>query len=202
MGLYDRQETLKLNDNISLTVVGAGGIGFHVTKFAAMSGIKSIYVFDPDVIEDHNLNRLDVPERFLGKNKADIAATVVRVLRPNCSVYPRPFVFRDFNYTKTDWIVDCTDNFEAQQNNQKIAKDTGTKYCKAGYDGLSMSINDSVAGWDVGETQDGYTITPSWVVPATIVAALTVAKIMKYGDREMSGSISDLLNIGRLKKGR
>jgi len=197
MGLYDRQETLGLDTDTSITVVGAGGVGYHVTKFAAMSGIQTIYVFDTDTIEEHNLNRLDVPPRFVGKNKAVVAADVVKALRPDCKIYARPFILQDFNYTKTDWIVDCTDKIQSQIDNQRIAKNTNTRYCKAGYDGLNMSINNSVAEWDVGETPDGYTITPSWVVPSTIVAALTVAKIMKYPNSEMYSDVGMLVRIKR-----
>jgi len=189
MSIYDRQKTLDLNTDISITVVGAGGIGYWVCKFAAMSGIKNIYVFDPDIIEESNLNRLDIPERFIGKNKADMVKIVVEMLRPMCSVSARPYKYQDFNAWDTDWVVDCTDNYESQVNNQKIAKLMGSKYCKAGYNGLGMSINDSVAEW--GEAEDGYTITPSWVVPASIVAALTVAKIMKYENKEMGCNVED-----------
>jgi molybdopterin/thiamine biosynthesis adenylyltransferase len=193
MGLYDRQETLKLDRDMSITVVGCGGIGYWVAKFAAMSGIKKMYLFDPDTIEDSNLNRLDIPPRFVGRNKADITKMVVEMLRPDCNIHARPFVFQDFNYTKTDWIIDCTDKFDSQKNNQRIAKATETSYFKAGYDGEEFSINNKVAEWDVGDTQDGYTITPSWVVPASIVAALAVAKIMKYNDSEVYGSIRRLM---------
>ena len=54
MSFYDRQESLQLKTP-SITVVGAGGIGFWVSKFAAMSGIEKIYIFDPDTIEESNL---------------------------------------------------------------------------------------------------------------------------------------------------
>lgn len=181
---------------MSITVVGCGGIGFWVAKFAAMSGIKKMYLFDPDTIEDSNLNRLDIPQKFVGKNKADVTKMAVEMLRPDCNVYPRPFVFQEFNYTRTDWIVDCTDKFESQRDNQRIAKTTNTNYFKAGYDGESFSINNTVAEWDIGNTPDGYTITPSWVVPASIVAALAVAKIMKYQDSEVYSSIKDLMKEG------
>lgn len=59
--LYDRQKTLNLNKDISITVVVVGGVGYWVAKFAAMSGIEKIYLYDHDVIEEHNLNRLDLP---------------------------------------------------------------------------------------------------------------------------------------------
>jgi len=175
---------------MSITVIGCGGIGFWVSKFAAMSGIKDIYVFDPDIVEESNLNRLDIPMKFIGKNKADMVGMVVKMLRPECNITVRPFKYQEFNAVKTDWVIDCTDNYESQLNNQSIAKSMGSRYMKAGYDGLSMSINNVVAEW--GESEDGYTITPSWVVPSSIIASLTIAKIMKYENKEVGCNVEDL----------
>ena len=60
MDLYKRQEKLVLNQDQSITVVGCGGIGYWVAKFAAMSGIDELWLFDPDTFEDHNFNRIDL----------------------------------------------------------------------------------------------------------------------------------------------
>ena len=192
MGLYDRQEGLGLKRNISITIVGVGGIGFHVAKFAAMSGIEKIYLFDPDLIEENNLNRLDLPESSVGKNKAAVTREVINSIRPECTVYSLPFVLQEHTYTKTDWMIDCTDNLKSQMTNQEIAKKFGSRYMKAGYNGESITIADTVAEW--GEAPDGYTVIPSWVVPATIVAALTIAKVMKYDNFEISTEIKRLFN--------
>jgi len=196
MGLYDRQEKLKLDTEQSITVVGCGGIGFWVSKFAAMSGIEKIYVFDHDVIEEHNLNRLDLPVRFLNKNKADVVKLVINTIRPECSVYAMPFKFGPDHRTGTKWLIDCTDKHAAQIENQKIADSQGMKYLKAGYDGEEFSIHDRVAEW--GEAEDGYQIIPSWVVPATIIAAMTVAKIMKYPSLEMVSNIKGIFKSKRI----
>jgi len=190
MSLYDRQKSLGLDIDISVTILGSGGIGFWVTKFAAMSGINKIYVFDPDVIEENNLNRLDLPMKFINRNKADIAKIVVNSIRPECNIYAFPFKFSDMHDTNTDWIIDCTDNYESQINNQKIAKSKGIRYLKSGYDGESFSINNKVAEW--GDVEDGYQITPSWIVPAVIVAAMTVAKVIKYNEEEIFTNVKNL----------
>jgi len=158
-----------------------------------MSGIEKIYAFDPDIIEESNLNRLDIPYKFIGKNKADVAKIVVNMLRPDCTFYAMPFRFNDAHNLQTDWLIDCTDNAESQDTNFKIAKAQGMKYCKAGYNGTNISINDKVAEW--GDAPDGYTVIPSWVVPASIVAALTVAKILKYNTKEMGCDIEKLFNF-------
>ena len=192
MGLYDRQETLGLNVNQSIAVIGCGGIGYWVAKYAAMSGIEKMYLFDPDVFEEHNLNRIDIPLDFLGMNKAEVTKKIINRLRPSCTCYSFPFILQDHTMPKTDWLVDCTDKMKSQLDNQIIAQRHGAKYLKAGYDGESMSINDAVAEW--GEAQDGYVTIPSWVVPASIVSALTVAKILKYPKYEMASTLRNLFN--------
>lgn len=192
MGLYDRQESLKLTIPESICVVGCGGVGYWVAKFAAMSGIEKIYLFDPDVIEEHNLNRLDLTNDFIGRNKAEVTKEILVSIRPYTSVYVMPFILQEHTFPKTTWLVDCTDKIKSQMENQRIAKVFGSIYVKAGYNGESITISDSVAEW--GEADDGYTIVPSWVVPATTVAALTVAKIMKYKNGEISKTIKQILS--------
>ena len=64
-----------------------------------------------------------------------------------------------------------------------------------GYDGEDFGIHNAVAEW--GEDGEGYTIVPSWSVPAMIVAALSVAKIMKYENKEVVSSIGKLFRIDR-----
>lgn len=194
MGLYDRQEKLELTVPDKVAVVGCGGIGYWVAKFLAMSGCERIDLYDPDTLEEHNLNRLDIPYRFLGKNKADVTKIAIQALREDCTVYAYPFVFSDLESGYT-WVIDCTDNGEAQITNQELAGKLGSKYFKAGYDGEGFGIHNTVAEW--GESTDGYTIVPSWVVPACIVAALAVAKVMKYEDKEVISSIPHLFRFDR-----
>lgn len=190
--LYDRQKTLELKTP-EIAVIGCGGIGYWVCKLGAMSGIERIYAFDPDTIEEHNLNRLDLPISFVGKNKADIVKQVIEVIRPECTVFSMPFKFSEVHDIKTDWLVDCTDVLKAQEKNQEIARKRGIKYCKAGYDGTSISIHNEVAEW--GEAQDGYVVVPSWVVPAVAVAALTVGKIMKYESGELGTNLQRIYSF-------
>ena len=194
MGLYDRQETLELKVPKKVAVVGCGGIGYWVGKFLAMSGCEHIELYDPDVLEEHNLNRLDIPYRFLGKNKAEVTKTAIQSLREECTCYSYPFIFSDLA-SGYDWVIDCTDNSDAQIKNQEIANAMGAKYFKAGYDGEGFGIHNTIAEW--GESTDGYTIVPSWVVPAVVVAALAVAKVMKYPDKEVISSIPHLFRFDR-----
>jgi len=196
MSFYDRQELIQgINNNIKVLVCGAGGIGFHVAKLLAMSGVTELYVFDPDTLEESNLNRIDITTDYVGKNKAEIVKNIVKQLRPEARVKAFPFPLKDHTYPKgVDWLVDCTDNHAAQLENQRMAKENGARYVKSGYDGTRMSLNNRVATWDAGDTQDGYRITPSWAVPAIISASLAVGKVLKYHDGEMGCDLGEMYN--------
>lgn len=194
MDLYKRQKELKLVTPKKIAVVGCGGIGYWVAKFLAMSGCECLHLFDPDTLEDHNLNRLDIPLRFIGKNKADVTREAILSIREDSTVYAYPFKFTDLE-SGYDWVIDCTDDGDAQLENQEIARRLGAKYFKAGYDGEGFGIHNTIAEW--GEGTDGYTIVPSWVVPASIVAALAVAKVMKYHDAECISSVKHLFRFDR-----
>lgn len=196
MNIYTRQESLNINQNQSVALVGCGGIGFWVAKFLILSGIREIYPFDPDRFEEHNLNRIDIAETMIGKNKADVVKIMANNLRPEIRCIAFPFPFSETFDKQVDWIVDCTDVVKAQETNQEIANKRGIKYFKAGYDGENFSIHNSVAMW--GESSDGYVVIPSWVVPASTIAAMAVAKIMKYPDAEMVSSVKGVFNAPRL----
>ena len=193
MSIYDRQESLSLNTNQSILVCGCGGVGYWVAKFAAMSGIETLYLYDFDVFEEHNLNRIDIPLDAIGKNKAQVTKTIINELRPMASAYALPYKLSDTNVMSADWFVDCTDSLKTQLVNQDIAKKKGMKYVKVGYNGMHMTLSDVVGEW--GEAVDGYTIIPSWVVPASTIAALAVAKIMKYNRGEVSTEIGKVLGL-------
>lgn len=193
--IYIRQESLNINSGISAAVVGLGGIGYWVSKFLAMSGIEKLYLFDHDLIEAHNLNRLPFTSDDIGKNKAFAAKEQIVKLRPHISVYATPWKMNDTTYQNVDWVIDCTDNFESQLANQEIAMKNRAKYCKAGYDGMNFGIHNEIAEW--GDSPDGYQIIPSWVVPAVMVAALTVAKVMKFEEKEVVTKVEDLFIITR-----
>jgi tRNA A37 threonylcarbamoyladenosine dehydratase len=190
MSLYDRQKTLNLNTNQSILVCGCGGVGYWVAKYASMSGVEKLVLFDPDRIDETNLNRLDVPYSMIGRNKADVTKKMVNVLRPETTVYSMPYKLQESTFIPVDWLIDCTDNIESQESNYDIAKKFSCKFLKAGYNGEHITLASTVASW--GEAPNGYTIIPSWVVPASVVAALAVAHVLKYSKSQLSCDLKSL----------
>ena len=196
MDFYNRQSTLGLDTDKVVVIIGAGGIGMNAALQLAMAGVRKMYIFDDDTIESHNLNRLPVPADFIGKNKAETTALFIEQMRPEGDVDITFFPFK-FNPDMIDMdevtnILDCTDVHEAQLSNQGIADKHDISYFKAGYDGMSISINNRVGEWDTGDTPDGYQITPSYCVPAIVIASLAVHKIVTNSDIEMGCQVDRL----------
>lgn len=195
MSVYDRQDRIEgINKNLRICIAGAGGIGYWAAKFFAMSGVDDITIFDPDTLEESNLNRLDLTYEYVGRNKAQIVRDVVGQIRPECKVRALPFPVKPHTFPKdVDVFVDCTDSFKSQLEHENLCKENGIRYAKFGYDGTRISISKSIPLWDTSnEDADGYRITPSWVVPAVTVAALGVGQVMKYTNREMGCDLSEL----------
>jgi tRNA A37 threonylcarbamoyladenosine dehydratase len=185
MIIYDRQKNIGLKTDMCVVVVGCGGVGYWVSKFLAMSGVREITLFDHDTIEASNLNRLDLPISMIGKNKAHLVKKILENLRTDVNVNAIPFRFNgDVVINKPDVVFDCTDKIESQKQIEKWCKEKNIKYMSPGYDGTHVTLSYRVASW--GETDGGYRITPSWVVPAVVIAAMTVGAALKYHNKEIS----------------
>ena len=87
-GRYRRnRETVSSADQLTLfrsrvAVVGCGGLGGYLVEQLARLGVGTLVLLDPDVFEEHNLNRqlLSSPEH-LGRAKVDVAAERVAAIK-------------------------------------------------------------------------------------------------------------------------
>ncbi len=195
--LYDRQREIGLTVPINVTIAGLGGIGSWVAIDAAMSGVKSLYLFDPDVLEESNRNRLPFCQGAINRPKVDVVAEYIRTIRPDAVVVAvqdkLEGILLSIQLSISAVIIDCTDSPKAQFTIYNTCKKAGKLYIRAGYDGTRIMVTSNVSGWiktDVEE--ENYEVNPSWVVPAQIVAALAVGKMMKYSYQEVSLDISEI----------
>jgi molybdopterin/thiamine biosynthesis adenylyltransferase len=66
-----------------VAVFGCGGLGGYIIEELARLGVGRITVVDPDVFEEHNLNRqLLCTQELLGRKKVDAAARRVAAVNP------------------------------------------------------------------------------------------------------------------------
>jgi len=79
-------------------ILGAGGGGSHIAQQLAHVGVRQFVIFDPDVIEESNMNRLvgavfdDVVAR---RSKIDIAARLICGVQPNANIVARRCRWQD-----------------------------------------------------------------------------------------------------------
>jgi molybdopterin/thiamine biosynthesis adenylyltransferase len=98
-----------------VAVVGCGGLGGYVIEELARLGVGRITGIDPDVFEEHNLNRqlYSSPEN-LGKVKVEAAHARVLEINPAVTFIPVKVAFSKMNGFEllqgVDIVVDALDN--------------------------------------------------------------------------------------------
>lgn len=195
--IYGRQQSIPLNIPDSISIVGCGGVGSWLAMYAAMVGVKNIYLYDSDTVEEHNLNRLPFPKDSVTKKKTEVMKEIILSMRDECmvicydSLSPEQFS----KLLLSNNVIDCTDDYPFQLAISKWCKAHKMPYIKAGYDGPHITITSTIPEWDSDpEDTNHYNTppTPSFVVPASLVASLVMTSILYKTPFEFSVNIHDL----------
>lgn len=193
MSVYDRQRTLPLTIPERVTVIGCGGVGFWVALYLGMAGVKRIEVFDQDVIQEHNLNRLPVPQSAIGRPKVEVLREMLVSLRPDAVVLAYPLSVNDAILAglQPEVVIDATDDMRVQLSTYKFCLKNNIRYIRVGYNGgAHLTICSTVPEWDLDPLTDThYEVVPSWIVPAAMAAALGLVKLMLDPTLDFSGGI-------------
>ncbi len=99
----------------TVAVIGCGGLGGYIIEELARLGVGNIKAIDPDVFEEHNLNRQILSTiSVLGKPKADVAQARVNDINPAVNVIPIKDAFSKANGAEllhdANVVVDALDN--------------------------------------------------------------------------------------------
>ena len=178
--VYERQRDLHLAPPAETSIVGVGGVGAWVAIDLAMTGAKAINIFDSDVLEVHNLNRLPFTTDDIGKPKVQIVKDFILKMRPDIKVIMNGNATEITKELLRGSIVDCTDRVATQAFLQEYCISNSLPYYRLGYDGHHMTVIDGShpkaprikSVWDNGDGQEGYSTVPSWLVPPQIAAGL------------------------------
>ena len=181
---FDRQKDLNILTPNYPCVVGAGGIGTWVSIILCQLGSKNLFVFDDDIIEEHNLNRLPYSKDSISMKKIDALKKFLEIYPTN--VYAYDMKFNKFNsavlISKPEVIFDCTDDYKSQLEIQKWTQDNSfTFYIRIGTNRHHITIENSVAEWNVENNEQngicGVTI-PQWICPQIESAVRGVQKFI------------------------
>lgn len=141
---YDRQSFLGdgAQEKIAsggVGVVGLGGGGSHVVQQLAHVGFQKYVLYDPDLAEEANLNRLvgaAARDAAKGTAKVAIAKRVIRGLQPKARIQvlrkrwqddPKPL-------GDCDIILGCVDGYKGRQELEIFARRHLTPYIDIGID--------------------------------------------------------------------
>ena len=189
-GLSDRQSSLNLDSFDSAIIIGVGGIGAWMALDCALSMcFKKIYLFDPDKIEDSNLNRTPFRTKDIGSYKVDALFDLILERRVSCNVYPFAERFNNESDAlchdrRTATIVfDCRDNMY-----QDIDYSRYLKVWKLGYDGLSLTIDGDPKNTTLFGDANTYSVTPSFLCPSQLIANIVLCHTL------VKNPLSDVLS--------
>jgi hypothetical protein len=179
LAIYERQNLIgDLNIPQVASVVGCGGTGFWTALLLAMSGAKELILIDSDIVEVSNLNRLLLEEKAVGKKKAEALKELICQVRKGMRIeiqdsrIEKPI---DCQILRGD-IFCCTDNLKSQQIICAFCKKNELNYQRIGYDGTILNVSKTFPlSLKDAEEEQGYTVTPSWVIPAVLAAAAGIS---------------------------
>lgn len=130
---------LKLK-NITVLIVGLGGVGSYALESLIRSGIEKVIIVDKDIIDITNINRqLMALQSNVGQSKVDVYEKRILDINPDCKIIKiNEFINKEninilFNY-KIDYIIDACDTIETKkelirkaiEKNIKIISSMGT----------------------------------------------------------------------------
>lgn len=107
-------------------VIGAGGIGGHVTLALAAAGVGTIRLFDHDRIDGTNLARQTLfTASDIGASKAQITARRVLAQNPDCKIQAIEARADETSLAEfaaeVDCIIDASDNFATRFAVNRVA---------------------------------------------------------------------------------
>ena len=177
--VYDRQNRIRdLKIPEIASVVGCGGTGFWTAVLLAMSGVEELILVDYDMVEASNLNRLPLKDNCVGMKKTAATRDFINNIRK-----PVRIEIHDNKIEKANdctilrgTIFCCTDNLKSQQIICAYCKKNNIPYQRIGYDGTVLNVSKAFPlSFEETANQQGYTITPSWVIPAVLAASVGVS---------------------------
>ncbi|GFO64088.1 HesA/MoeB/ThiF family protein [Geomonas paludis] len=187
-----------------VAVIGCGGLGGYIVELLARVGIGTIVAVDPDVFEEHNLNRQLLSSiETLGMPKAAAAAQRVAAINPAVTVVPVQEAFATANagdlIAGSSVAVDALDNVQDRLDLSDACNSHGVPLVHgaiAGWYGQvatqlpeQATLRHIYRSWGSGSGVERELGNPSFT--PTAVASFQVAEVCKL-----------LLGSGRLLAGR
>lgn len=123
------KESKNIFKNAKITIVGLGGLGSAITHLLVRMGIKTLYLYDADIVSLSNLARQHLyTKKDLQRKKVEVAKEQLSQINPSCNIITHNTFIEsedDFKEEDTNIIIDGTDNFAARKIIDLFSKKIG-----------------------------------------------------------------------------
>ncbi|KAI5632062.1 thiF family domain-containing protein [Phthorimaea operculella] len=144
MGIVDNYEKIR---ELSVAVVGVGGVGSVTAEMLTRCGIGKLILFDYDKVELANMNRLFFQPHQAGLSKVDAAAATLQNINPDVAIEAHNYNITTMdNFQKfcdtistgsltggpVDLVLSCVDNFEARMAINTACNELNQRWFESG----------------------------------------------------------------------
>ncbi|KAM3960866.1 ubiquitin-like activating enzyme 5 [Aphomia sociella] len=144
MGIVDNYEKIR---ELSVAVVGVGGVGSVTAEMLTRCGIGKLILFDYDKVELANMNRLFFQPHQAGLSKVDAAAATLQNINPDVAINAYNYNITTVdNFQKfcdtistgsltggpVELVLSCVDNFEARMAINTACNELNQKWFESG----------------------------------------------------------------------
>ena len=161
-------EKLQILRSKKVLIIGAGGVGQHVSTYLVTNGIENLTICDFDNTEISNLNRqILLTEKHIGEPKVDIVKKALQKRNGEAKIESLYTKINKDNISATisgfDVVVDAVDNWQTKLIISEACKNSKILFLHIGVDGDSgqfgllkeKSLQDIVDETIITEPRDG-----------------------------------------------
>ena len=182
-------EKLKILQSKNVLIVGAGGLGQHISTYLVTNGIEKLAIVDFDKVEISNLNRqILLTEKDIGQPKVEVVKRALNAKNDDAEIEIINTKIDTNNVSgivskRFDVVVDALDNWEGKLIVSDECHKQNIPFLHIGVDGMSgqfclfkkTSLRDLLSDEIISEPRDG-------VIGSMVgaVAALSTTFLIKY----------------------
>ncbi|KAI0989971.1 hypothetical protein GJ496_000937 [Pomphorhynchus laevis] len=151
MGIVSNYREIR---NFTVIIVGVGGVGSVAAEMLTRCGIGKLILYDFDVVELANMNRLFYQPKHSGLTKVEAAASILNEINPdvaieyhNCDItsirefpnFVKSIRFGGTSGRTVDLLLSCVDNFVARSSINKACNEVGQCWIESGVSETGVS---------------------------------------------------------------
>lgn len=188
-------------------VIGVGGLGSPAALYLCAAGVGTLGVADGDQVEPSNLARqILYTTADLGAPKTEVARRRLTALNPEIQVHTHPLRVTEANLasvlTGYDFVLDCTDSFEAKFAINDACVRLGIPFCHAGVTQFHGQLMTVLPGRSPCLRCLFAAPPPEGSVPTPAVAGVFGPAAAALGTLQAGEALRFVLGVGELTTGR